>query len=779
MLSSPEQDLEDTLLLPNCNRLDVRQNCIRGSQFRTFDGTCNNLCNITNGAAGSSFLRLEGLNPPNTFQQPGNLPRIKSVNGGLLRNARNISRIVFNNTDANVNDTAPNFTHVTMTWGQFLDHDLTLTQLVPDVECGVNNAPCQEITGCTNLDILEGDDLLNNRSATCIPLRRAKQSKDGEQMNIITSYIDGSQVYGSDKETAESLRDPSDRRFLDVRLFVKAASGRQCGLLPAAEEEAFCRSPNPMDKPCLRAGDERVNENQGLMAMHTLWVREHNRIAKKLIELNPKWKVEKVFQVARKIVAAELQHITYNEWLKVLFSDAVLEREGLLLEPPGKFFTGYNASINAGILNHFGTAVLRVGHTLIRSRFKLVTNSSVKRSSKRFYLGSVGVDFFNPASVLLGYKINFFGELLFGLVNELAQLPDKNFVNIIREGLIIEGPTIDGIVGDLPAINIHRGRDHGLQTFVKFREICGAGPSNNFGQLRNTINRPEIRKLREAYDNAKDIDLFAGGILEYPTPGSVLGFTFTCLMTKQFRHLRHGDRYWYERNDPITAFTLPQLEEIRKSSLSRVYCDNAEAVFFIQKNPFKPSTSKNGTNPVIDCDFIPRVNLEVFREEEEPIGKLPELPIVQDCPQEFVPFNGRCIRFFVSPTPTFENAKSFCMNFKTEDNKPGDLIAIRSLEENNEVVSLAPENGQRYYIGVTDLEEEGVFRLNGETNAAPFLNFPSDFPRDLTTEKQNDCVVLSTHPDTTFSLWYTVPCSNSWAFICECEGPCFESTVAI
>ena len=47
----------------------------------------------------------------------------------------------------------------------------------------------------------------------------------------------------------------------------------------------------------------------------------------------------------------------------------------------------------------------------------------------------------------------------------------RNFVNIIREGLIIEGPTIDGIVGDLPAINIHRGRDHGLQTFVKFREI--------------------------------------------------------------------------------------------------------------------------------------------------------------------------------------------------------------------------------------------------------------------------------------------------------------------
>ena len=128
-------------------------------------------------------------------------------------------------------------------------------------------------------------------------------------------------------------------------------------------------------------------------------------------------------------------------------------------------------------------------------------------------------------------------------------------------------------------------------------------------------------KLRQAYENAKDIDLFVGGILEFPTLGSVLGFTFTCLMTKQFRHLRHGDRFWYERNDPIAAFTLPRLEEIRKTSLSRVYCDNTDNVIFIQKNAFKLRTGNNGDNPVIDCDFIPRVNLEVFGEEEEPIGR--------------------------------------------------------------------------------------------------------------------------------------------------------------
>ena len=56
-----------------------------------------------------------------------------------------------------------------------------------------------------------------------------------------------------------------------------------------------------------------------LMAIHTIWVREHNRIANVLHVLNPTWGNERLFQEARKIVVAELQHITYNEWLEVLF----------------------------------------------------------------------------------------------------------------------------------------------------------------------------------------------------------------------------------------------------------------------------------------------------------------------------------------------------------------------------------------------------------------------------------------------------------------------------
>ena len=160
---------------------------------------------------------------------------------------------------------------------------------------------------------------------------------------------------------------------------------------------------------------------------------------------------------------------------------------------------------------------------------------------------------------------------------------------------------------------MQRGRDHGLPGYVKFREACGARPAKFFPDLLDTITQDQINRLKRVYANVEDIDLFAGGISEFPTEGSVLGFTFTCIITQQFKDLRAGDRFWYERDKP-TSFTAAQLAQIRKATIARVICDNADGVMFIQRDAFLQRTSRDGGNPSIDCDNLPLVDLNVFKE---------------------------------------------------------------------------------------------------------------------------------------------------------------------
>ena len=77
---------------------------------------------------------------------------------------------------------------------------------------------------------------------------------------------------------------------------------------------------------CALAGDLRVNEQPTLGSMHALFVKEHNRIARRLKEINLDWNDEKLFQETKRIVNAEWQHIIYNEWLPQLIGVDLLER---------------------------------------------------------------------------------------------------------------------------------------------------------------------------------------------------------------------------------------------------------------------------------------------------------------------------------------------------------------------------------------------------------------------------------------------------------------------
>ena len=178
-------------------------------------------------------------------------------------------------------------------------------------------------------------------------------------------------------------------------------------------------------------------------------------------------------------------------------------------------------------------------------------------------------------------------------------------MNAIRERLVIEG----NIFGDLMAINIQRGRDHGLPGYAHYREVLRLGAVNSFDDLLGGFTPEQLAKFKEEYKNVKDIDCFPAAISENPMKGSVLGSVNTHIILKQMGKFRSGDRFWYERDDHLTAFTLTQLDEIRKATMVRVMCDNLDGATRIQPWVFK--TLESGQE-VVDCADLDYVDLKEF-----------------------------------------------------------------------------------------------------------------------------------------------------------------------
>lgn len=113
------------------------------------------------------------------------------------------------------------------------------------------------------------------------------------QMNLVTSYLDGSFVYGMITK--------------DQKSWMRTYSN---GQLTMCNQNIL-----PRNDDMFRTGDFRSGQSPQLSVIHSLFYREHNRIAKILHELNEFWNDEKLFQEARRIIIALLQQYTYHELL--------------------------------------------------------------------------------------------------------------------------------------------------------------------------------------------------------------------------------------------------------------------------------------------------------------------------------------------------------------------------------------------------------------------------------------------------------------------------------
>ena len=561
--------------------------------YRTIDGTCNNLNNPLYGAAETAFTRMI----PSQYADS-----VDALRGGLqaeqgelfplgaflppIPSARHISETIINRNSSMEEDP---FTHILMQWGQFLDHDLDLS---PELEAECEGCKFTEL--CQPIRVQQNDPAFGidtPQMANCLRFARSLPVCDlslpgqlvpREQLNAITSFIDGSQVYGSNERIANAVRLGEDGLLKEGKPFP--------GDLPSlpVDEEDIMACLNAED--CFLAGDVRANEQISLTIMHTLWFREHNRLARALKVINPFWNDERLFQEARRIVGALIQKITYEDYLpKVIGYDTFDTVIGPYIE--------YDDRVDPGVPNGFATAAYRYGHSLIRPAFSRLDSDF--KSIARGPLKLVDA-FFNPFQFKLSLGTD---PIARGWISEQVLQPDSD-LNAVLTSELFANDTEDIIGMDLAALNIQRGRDHGLPPFVTWVNHCKRRfPSlRGFGAFDRYLDFIRFLQLHGSLDS---IDLWIGGLAEKRLPDSFLGPTFACIFGVTFDNVRNGDRFWYENPG---VFTPKQLEAIQQGSLSRIICDNTDNVDEVQKDAFL------STEPRVPCSMIPSVDLEAWRE---------------------------------------------------------------------------------------------------------------------------------------------------------------------
>lgn len=576
------------------------------SKYRSIDGSCNNFAHPMWGASLTGFRRMLLPEYENGFSQPIGWNKGKKYNGFTLPLARSISTAIITTTEISEDEI---LTHMVMQWGQWLDHDLdhalpsVSSQTWDGVDC---KKTCEYAAPCFPIDVPENDPRITNRR--CIDFIRTSsvcgsgmtsvlfgKLQPREQINQLTSYIDASQVYGFEQTVSEDLRDFTNDNGL---LRVGATFPGKKPLLPTTGLNAMdCRrNLDESTRNCFVAGDIRANEQIGLAAFHTIWMREHNRIAIRLKFFNPQWDGNKVYHEARKVVGAEIQMITYEKWLPY-----ILGPEGI--QQLGKY-NGYNSNINPSISNVFATAALRFGHSMI--------NPILNRYDENFETIPQGHlllrdAFFAPWRLVDEGGVD---PLLRGMFMTPAKLktPTQNLNSELTEKLFYSS---HAVALDLAAINIQRGRDHAIPAYTKWRQFCNMSDVETFEDLANEIPDKTVRnKLERLYGSVHNIDVWVGGILESQVDGGKVGPLFRCILIEQFKRLRDGDRLWYENP---SLFKLDQLKEIKKTSLARILCDNGDKIDTIGEDVFLLPDEQDG---LISCDDLPSVDLRYWVECE-------------------------------------------------------------------------------------------------------------------------------------------------------------------
>jgi hypothetical protein len=545
---------------------------------RTLSGAGNNLAHRDWGKAKTPYVR---------DATPAYADGISAIPAGP--SPRIISNRIFNDLGQNL-FSENGVTQWGWAWGQFLDHDFGLEQQEPRL---IDPLPFDP------KDPLErfGNDLLQIDFWRTPAAAGTGQTTPRQHRNELSSYIDASNVYGVSPSRLTWLRQGA-RLLLTPSGYLPRADARgDAATAPAMElDGALAGTPTK----AVVAGDIRANENIALTAIQTLLAREHNRIVARLPATLP---AETRFQIARRVVGAEEQYVTYHEFLPAL---------GVRLAA----YHGYRAGVNASLSNEFAVVGYRA-HSMVNGTVDVTASEATWPAATVTAFAKSGIavrthDGLVTLQIPLGVAVGNpdlletvgLGPVLEALGSEREYRNDEQIDDALRTILFLVPvpgvPVPSGCTGqdikpvcfnridDLGAIDIARARDHGVPSYNALRLAYGLPPKTSFEEItgepasaavslddRTMLDFLSLRdahgnavplgdqvnavtgvrrttlagRLRSVYGEVDRLDALVGMQAEQHVAGSEFGELQLAMWKRQFERLRDGDRFFYE-NDP-------------------------------------------------------------------------------------------------------------------------------------------------------------------------------------------------------------------------------------
>lgn len=486
-----------------------------------------------------------------------------------LINERKVSNIASAARHNQPRVTPRNVTDFLTAWAQFLDHDIVLTPggnvswPIPVPKCDRHFDPqCagDKTIGFSRSILLNADDEFSHPS-------------------VVTAWIDGSQIYGSSLDTQKALRSFKGGK-LSVSKKVKNDEGDWPPMVseinPKFNFQGMANDAKTLaTKKLFACGDVRCNEQPLLLALHVVFLREHNRVASLVCKEYPEWDDETVFQKTRAYVIAMLQKITFKEYLFWLMGGRDFDIK----------YEGYKPEVQPTIDAFFSTVAFRYGHSEVNSQIKRIIKGEYGAFPKAMF-SQLRENFFDNTFVF-EEGVN---PIFEGMYRHAQSSMDNQATEDIRTFLFAgkaQKPS-----ADLIAIDLRRARDHGIPKYNAMRRAYGLEAYDNWDDFEaldvdDEIDENELKAfLKYLYASPEDCDSFICGLCEdwvetdqteAHDDYSNLGPLFEAALHRQFAALRDGDRFWYEQESMLKNLaSVKGLPDITSRTLANIIRDNAK-----------------------------------------------------------------------------------------------------------------------------------------------------------------------------------------------------------